>query len=122
MSEATLVGPGIGLPGQAMATGQPWWVSDLTADAASPRVAAAGHLGVRAGFAFPVLAGTEVVAVLEFFSNQSAERDEGLLEVMAQVGTQLGRVVERERSSEELARVRDAAMEASRLKSEFWPT
>ena len=53
--------------------------------------------GVKAGFAFPVLVGHEIVAVLEFFSVDAAEPDTELLDVMTNLGTQLGRVVERER-------------------------
>ena len=52
-------------------------------------------VGLQAGFAFPVLAGTEVAAVLEFFSTEPLAPDEDLLEVMGAVGTQLGRAVER---------------------------
>jgi PAS domain S-box-containing protein len=44
----------------------------------------------------------EVVAVLEFFSPDPMEPDESLLEVMAHVGTQLGRVVERQRAAKAL--------------------
>lgn len=42
----------------------------------------------------------EVVAVLEFFSPEAMEPDGSLLEVMSQIGTQLGRVVERRRAEE----------------------
>ena len=57
-----------------------------------PPARAASDLGVRAGFGFPVLAGADVVAVLEFFSSQAVEPDEPLLQAMAHMGTQLGRV------------------------------
>jgi two-component system cell cycle sensor histidine kinase/response regulator CckA len=49
-----------------------------------------------------VLVGTDVVAVLEFFSDEAIEPNEPLLEVMAHIGTQLGRVVERGRAREAL--------------------
>src|SRR5205823_5254224 len=58
--------------------------------------------GVRAGFGFPVLVGAEVVAVLEFFTNEALEPDEAVLDVMANIGTLLGRVVERSRAQEAL--------------------
>ena len=57
---------------------------------------------MRAGFAFPVLVGAEVVAVLEFFAHESLEPNEPLLEVMTHIGTQLGRVVERSRARQAL--------------------
>jgi PAS domain S-box-containing protein len=50
------------------------------------------------------------------------ERHEMLLALCDQVADQLGRVAERERAAEQLAAARDAAMEASRLKSEFLAT
>jgi signal transduction histidine kinase/CheY-like chemotaxis protein len=52
---------------------------------------------------------------MEFFSEVPVEPDESLLEVMADVGKQLGRVIERKRAEES----RDEAMEASRIKSSF---
>ncbi len=52
----------------------------------------------------PVLVRDEVVAVLEFYSDERAEPDEHLLEVMGNLGTQLGRVVEREDAERALGR------------------
>lgn len=90
--------PGIGLPGRVLASGQPLWIIDVTKDSNFPRYKVATDIGVRAAFAFPVLIGKKVVAVLEFFSELPTEPDEALLEVMANVGTQLGRVIERMRA------------------------
>jgi signal transduction histidine kinase len=65
------------------------------------------------------LVGHEVVAVLEFFAGEALEPNEPLLGVMAHVGTQLGRVVERERAEVVLRRAKEEAEEASRAKSRF---
>jgi GAF domain-containing protein len=92
---------------------------DVTRDSNFPRLRAASDLGVRAGFGFPVLAGENVVAVLEFFSSEAVEPDEHLLEAMAHIGTQLGRVFERQRAEEELRQAKQAAEEANRAKSAF---
>lgn len=97
-TEVIRYGAGAGLPGRVAASGQPAWISDLAKDPNFPRAEAAGEVGLEAGFAFPVLIGREVVAVLEFFSSKCAEPDVRLLEVMGNVGTQLGRVVERKRT------------------------
>jgi ammonium transporter len=64
------------------------------------RAAVGVALGLRAGLAVPILAGTEAVGVLEFIADGPFSADEELLELVLSVGTQLGRVVERERSEE----------------------
>src|SRR5262249_7204873 len=58
------------------------------------------ELGLRAGLAVPILAGSTVVGVLEFFSADPVVRDPELLDLLLTVGTQVGRVVERQRSEE----------------------
>jgi len=106
-SELTRFGPTIGLPGWVAATGKAAWIKDVARQRGFGRSKLALDAGVRAGFAFPVLAGREVVAVLEFFSTEVEEPDENLLEVMAHVGTQLGRVIERKRAEQHLMRSED---------------
>ena len=78
--------PHAGLAARVLASGQPVWVADLEDD---------GTVG--AGFGFPVLVDGDTAAVLEFFAPDPKPRDEQLLEVMQVIGTQLSRVVERER-------------------------
>ena len=102
VSESLLFHPRQGLPGRILAQAKPVWVQDVTAEADFPRTTQARSAGLRSGFGFPVLVGTEVVAVLEFYSHEIREPDERLLRVMAQIGTQLGRVMERERAQERL--------------------
>ncbi|HSE83247.1 MAG TPA: PAS domain S-box protein, partial [Thermodesulfobacteriota bacterium] len=55
-------------------------------------------IGIRSAFGFPVLVGKEVVAVLEFFSPETIDPDEQLLTAMSQIGTQIGRVIERKKA------------------------
>ncbi len=100
VTEATRFAPGIGLPGRVLVSGKPAWIIDVTKDPNFPRAKLADDIGVRAAFGFPVLVGEEVAAVLEFFSTRAEEPDESLLEVMASVGTDLGRVIERQRAAQ----------------------
>jgi PAS domain S-box-containing protein len=102
ITEATRLGSGQGLPGRVLASGKSAWITDVTTDPNFPRAAMAPDIGVRAGFAFPVLVGAEVVAVLEFFADDAFGPDEALLEIVGHIGTQLGRVVERQRGEEAL--------------------
>jgi len=103
VTEETRFQRDVGLPGRVLTSGKPAWIKDVTKDANFPRAALVSDIGVRAGFAFPVLIQDETVAVLEFFSDNAVDPDPSVLEVMAHVGTQLGRVVERERANRELA-------------------
>lgn len=97
VTEATRFAPGVGLPGRVIVSIKPEWVRDVTQDTDFSRVGAAGDIVVRAGFAVPVLAGKEAVGVMEFFTDHPMSCDQHLLDVMIQVGTQLGRVAEREK-------------------------
>jgi signal transduction histidine kinase len=92
---------GIGLPGRVLESGQPAWISDVTQDENFPRTQFGKNIGVKAGFAFPIMIGREVTGVMEFFSSKIAEPDQEMLETMAQVGTLLGRIIERVRAEED---------------------
>ena len=103
-TEETRFAAGTGLAGQVLACGKPAWAPDMR-DSHFERGEAGRAAGLKAAFAFPVLVADEVVAVLEFFSKEFVEPDEPLLEVMASIGTTLGRVVERRRARDEIDRV-----------------
>ncbi len=75
----------------------------MTKDPNFPRAKLAEEIGVRAGFAVPVLVGHRVEAVLEFFAATAVEPDEALLQALGSIGAQVGRAVERKRAEEELA-------------------
>ena len=87
-----------GMIGQVLGSGLATWLTDLKEESTLLRSESALEAGLNSGFAFPVLIGDEVVAVLEFYSERREEADLGLLSMMANIGTQLGRVVERERA------------------------
>src|SRR5439155_3983460 len=83
--------------GQVIATGRSLWVADLSILEGTPWAEAALEAGLRSAFIVPVSAGHRVVGVLEFFSDQTPEGEEWPEDVMNQIGTQLGRAVERSR-------------------------
>jgi signal transduction histidine kinase/ActR/RegA family two-component response regulator len=98
ITESMPLASGTGLPGRVLASGKAIWINDVTKDPQFHRGKSDDSLGVRAGFAFPVLIGKEVVGVLEFYSPLELKPDLRLLDAMALVGTQIGRVIERSRS------------------------
>ncbi len=107
-TEARQFATGEGLPGRVMCKGTPEWLRFASVSVTNfPRALIAEQSGLQSAFAFPVLVGSEVAAVLEFFSPQLLEPDEALLKLMLQVGTQLSRVVERRRNERRL--IHDAA-------------
>jgi two-component system CheB/CheR fusion protein len=103
-------GVGTSLVAQVLASGEPRWSSALAPRGRSNRSRAAA-LGLRSALGFPVTIGERVVAVLEFFSGEETVPDPRLLEVMRNIGTQVGRVIEREEMRE---RMMDLAVEEQR--------
>ena len=89
-------GPGVGIPGRILETGEPSWVSDTDAD---PLFARKG-LGFGAAFGFPVKSEGRIIAALEFFSHEHAPPDADLLLTVRTLGEQVGRVLERKRTEE----------------------
>ncbi|MEP7338232.1 MAG: two-component regulator propeller domain-containing protein [Acidobacteriota bacterium] len=92
--------PGEGLPGRVWASGQSHWITDLAQDANFPRLSAAVKEGLRSGFGFPILLGSEVIAVLEFFSRELRASDQDQIQMMTAIGSHIGQLVERRRAEE----------------------
>ena len=74
----------------------PVWVSDINANGLFARRGHAVEAGLTTGLACPVLRGSEVIGILEFFSVEPRESDPKLVAVISLVGNQLGRVVKNE--------------------------
>lgn len=102
ITERTSFDPGEGLPGRVLATGKPAWITDVNLENYFLRSKLGKNIDLKAGFAFPVLEGKKVVAVLEFFSEKAKKPDELLLETISNLATQLGRVTERKRAEQKL--------------------
>ncbi len=119
VTEQTPLPPGVGLPGRVLQQGEPAWIMDVLQDSNFPRARDGRDIGVRAGFAFPVLNRNRVMGVLEFFSPELIEPNEKLLDTMRSIGALLGRVLERWESDEKLLEAKQEAESANTAKSEF---
>ncbi len=125
-TDALQVNYGEELAGRVLATGEHTWVRDITKNPRFQRGRFSENMGIVSGFAFPVLIGREVVGVMEFYSTYPVPPDQRLMDVVGQIGTQLGRVVERQRAADEIIQAKEKAEEAQReadranqTKSEF---
>jgi PAS domain S-box-containing protein len=96
-SEAPELSTGTDFLAEVIAHAQPIWIREVANDPKFTRQAVAQQAEIKSAFAFPVVSGSEVIAVLEFFALEPKDPDDALLEIMAMVGTQLGQVVERTR-------------------------
>jgi signal transduction histidine kinase len=103
--------PGQGLPGRVWASGRPLWVMDVRADPNFPRFRMAQKIGLKAGFAIPVKASGETIAVIEFFVFEQRREDRRLIELVTAVAEQLGGIIQRKVAEDAFKRSR-AALEA----------
>jgi signal transduction histidine kinase len=95
-----------GLPWRAIESGAPCWVSDVATDGRSGRPM--GELvarGVRGALFVPIRVGNRIAGVLEFFTNETDEPAKLVIDALGEIGGQLGRVLERERSEKALHRM-----------------
>lgn len=88
--------PDRGVAGRVVTTSSPVWIGDL----ASMTEFVRGHQNpptpLRSYVGVPIMVGSSARGVLELFSEERRPRDDGLLDVLADLGTQLGRAIERE--------------------------
>jgi PAS domain S-box-containing protein len=104
-----------GLIDRVVASARPAWIDDPASDLLEELAQAAKEVGLRTAFACPLLIGKEVVGLLEFFSPAAMHVDAALLDIMAQIGTQLGRVVERQRAIVQLQRQQEVLAQSEKL-------
>lgn len=114
-TETTVLSPGIGLPGRVYQEKEAVWIKNVLQDTNFPRARKVRDMAAQAGFGFPVLVKKDVVAVLEFFAGNLERPSDDFMRVMASIGTQLGRVIEREK----IEKARADAEKANQAKSEF---
>jgi PAS domain S-box-containing protein len=84
--------------GQVWRTTKPIWMADATTEPEFLRASAAAKVGLHGAVIFPVLLDTEPLAVAEFFSRASRERDEEQLATLSAIGSQIGQFIKRRRA------------------------
>lgn len=92
--------PGDGLPGRVWSSGAPAWIPDVVHDRYFPRAQVAAEADLHGALGFPISRRGEILGVVEFFSREIQQPDEGLLESMFAIGNQIGLYLDRLRAEE----------------------
>ncbi len=89
-----------GLLRRVLASGEPTWIGDVTADPSFRRGPEALKAGLRGAFAFPIRFGNETLGVMEFFSRDSRAPDDVLMQSTRSIGSQIGQFMARRKAEE----------------------
>ncbi len=106
-SKQTVFTRGLGLPGRVWASGEPSWITDVLQDANFPRAPIAAREGLHGALCFPIRRAGLVLGVMEFFSRKIQEPDDGLLQMLAAIGSQIGQFMERKRAEEQISSLKE---------------
>ena len=107
LSRRTTFAPGVGLPGRVWASGQPAWIPDVVQDPNFPRAQAAARAGCTAALGFPVVVGRDILGVVEVFSGEIQQPDDGLLQMLTAIGSQVGQFIKRKQAEEAVLQERN---------------
>jgi PAS domain S-box-containing protein len=93
-------GRGTGLPGQVWSTGKAAWIPDVATDSNFRRAPASIEEGLHSAFGFPIKLGNKTLGVIECYSREVREPDDSFLQMVSDIGGQLGQFMERKRAEE----------------------
>ncbi len=93
---------GVELPGRVWSTGAAAWIADVTTDSNFPRAPLASKDGLHGAFGFPIKLGGEILGVVECFSREVREPDDHFLQMVSDIGGQIGQFMERKRAEDDL--------------------
>lgn len=94
---------GVSLPGRVWRVGDAAWIPDVATDNNFPRAPLAVKDGLHGAFGFPIRFDDEILGVIECFSREVREPDDYFLQIVSDIGRQLGQFMERKRAENEIA-------------------
>jgi diguanylate cyclase (GGDEF)-like protein/PAS domain S-box-containing protein len=115
---------GSGLASRAFCARKPVWIADIRDSEGFRRQALATAAGLHAGFAFPLMRGSQVLGVMEFFHRDAGEPNPVLVNTAEAIGSEVGQYLVRTQAEEAvkfmamhdaLTRLPNRAMFAERL-------
>src|SRR6266550_492230 len=104
---------GDGLPGRVWSTGKPGWITDVTRERNFRRATIAKREGLHGAFGFPIKLGDKILGVVEGFSREVREPDDHFLQMVGDIGDQLGRFIEHRRAEDDLRQTKDKLVSAN---------
>jgi len=105
------------LPGRIWASGKSAWVTDVTVDVNFLRGAQARQVGFHGAFGLPILVGSEIEGVIEFFSRQARQPDDELLKMVEDIGLKIGQFGERARTERVLRETEAQLRQAQKMEA-----
>jgi PAS domain S-box-containing protein len=99
--------PGGGVAGEVWVSGQPSWISDISAIAGPMKIAA--ERGMQTAVTFPIRSGGVVLSVMQLFSREVEQRDEQVLQMLMTVAGQIGPLLDRRGAEEALQQSEERA-------------
>lgn len=111
-SRTLTYGPGVGLAGKALQSGEPLWITDISRDERVWQSGIAREVGMRSAFVFPVVSDGRPMGVLAFSSREARDSEDKLVEALRAIGSEIGQFLRRKQAEEELRRFR-VALDAS---------
>jgi diguanylate cyclase (GGDEF)-like protein/PAS domain S-box-containing protein len=94
---------GVGFMRYIWTAGEPVWIANLNdAELSAARAPLAIKAGLHSVFAFPILAGQEVIGALEFFSHSIRQPDEILIDTARSIGIQIGQFCRRKQAEQRI--------------------
>jgi PAS domain S-box-containing protein len=110
-----------GIVGSAWLGAAPVWVGDITTDDTFRRVPIALRAGLRSALALPVMAGTQVLGVIELYGATAQPRDDALLAGLGLLGGQVAQFVLRVQAQAQLLESEKRLRSLTALSSDwFW--
>jgi PAS domain S-box-containing protein len=104
--------PGMGVVGGVFKNIQPGWSKDISLQTGDAQRELAATAGLRCSLAFPILVHGRVEAVMQLFREDKKESDPETLNLLAEVGRQIGQFIEGKKAEDERRRL-VAIVEAS---------
>ncbi len=116
-------GPGEGLNGLVLATGEPVWSRDATADPRVREKTLAKMLGPHGVLLFAVVSDGRRIGILGFSSKRLRQPDERLLQGTSVIGSQVGQFLERRHAEAALRESESRFRSLTHMSSDFfWET